>query len=149
MDDHIRVVEELFSAAKSEFKYLKHYYFHNCVYDHVWTSNSRRFSDSTKTWDLINKFGADTRLVFVGDAAMSPYEIVQPGGSIEYTNEEAGSVWMQRLTQHSKRAVWINPEPRRAWGYRQSSEILFELMDGRMEEVTLDGLTAAMRVLAK
>jgi uncharacterized protein len=87
--------------------------------------------------------------VFVGDAAMSPYEIVQPGGSIEYTNEEAGSLWMQRLTQHFKRAVWINPEPRRAWAYRQSSEILFELMDGRMEEMTLDGLTAAMRVLAK
>jgi uncharacterized protein len=149
MDDHIRVVEELFSAAKSEFKYLKHYYFHNCVYDHLWTSNNRRFSDRTKTWDLINKFGADTRLVFVGDAAMSPYEIVQPGGSIEYTNDEAGSVWMQRLTQHFKRAVWINPEPRRAWSYRQSSEILFELMDGRMEEMTLDGLTAAMRVLAK
>jgi uncharacterized protein len=149
MDDHIRVVEELFSAAKSEFKYLKHYYFHNCVYDHVWTSNNRRHSDRTKTWDLINKFGADTRLVFVGDAAMSPYEIVQPGGSIEYTNDEAGSVWMQRLTQHFKRAVWINPEPRRAWSYRQSSEILFELMDGRMEEMTLDGLTTAMRVLAK
>jgi uncharacterized protein len=149
MDDHIRVVEELFSAAKSEFKYLKHYYFHNCVYDYVWTGNSRRHSDRTKTWDLINKYGADTRLVLVGDAAMSPYEIIQPGGSIEYTNEEAGSVWMQRLTQHFKRAVWINPEPRRAWGYRQSSEILFELMDGRMEEMTLDGLTAAMRVLAK
>jgi uncharacterized protein len=149
MDDHIRVVEELFSAAKSEFKYLKHFYFHNCVYDHVWTSNNRRHSDRTKTWDLINKFGADTRLVFVGDAAMSPYEIVQPGGSIEYTNDEAGSVWMQRLTQHFKRAVWINPEPRRAWSYRQSSEILFELMDGRMEEMTLDGLTTAMRILAK
>jgi uncharacterized protein len=149
MDDHIRVVEELFSAAKSEFKYLKHYYFHNCVYDYVWTGNSRRHSDRTKTWDLINKYGADTRLVLVGDAAMSPYEIIQPGGSIEYTNDEAGSVWMQRLTQHFKRAVWINPEPRRAWGYRQSSEILFELMDGRMEEMTLDGLTAAMRVLAK
>jgi uncharacterized protein len=149
MDDHIRVVEELFSAAKSEFKYLKHYYFHNCVYDYVWTGNSRRHSDRTKTWDLINKYGADTRLVLVGDAAMSPYEIIQPGGSIEYTNDEAGSVWMQRLTQHFKRAVWINPEPRRVWGYRQSSEILFELMDGRMEEMTLDGLTAAMRVLAK
>ncbi len=149
MDDHIRVVEELFSAAKSEFKYLKHYYFHNCLYDFVWTNNVRRTSDRTKTWDLINKFGPDTRLVFVGDAAMSPYEIIQPGGSVEYMNDEAGSVWMERMTKHFKRAVWINPEPRRAWAYRQSTEILFELMDGRMEEMTLDGLSAAMRALAK
>lgn len=149
MDEHVRVVEELFSAAKSEFKYLKHYYFHNCVYDYVWTHNVRRFSDRTKVWDLINKYGPDTRLVFVGDAAMSPYEITQPGGSIEYTNEEAGSVWIERLTRHFKHAVWLNPEPRRAWSYRQSTEILFELMDGRMEEITLDGLTRAMRVLAK
>ncbi len=149
MDDHIRVVEELFSAAKGEFKYLKHYYFHNCVYDHVWSNNVRRFSDRTPTWDLINKYGADTRLVIVGDAAMSPYEIIQPGGSVEYSNDESGSAWMARITQHFKRAVWINPEPRRAWSYRQSTEILFELMDGRMEEMTLDGLTAAMRVLAK
>jgi hypothetical protein len=149
MDDHIRAVEELFSAAKSEFKYLKHYYFHNCIYDFVWTNNVRRYSDRTRTWDLINKYGPDTRLVVVGDAAMSPYEIVQPGGSVEYNNDEAGSVWMERLTRHFKRAVWINPEPRRAWSYRQSTEILFELMDGRMEEMSLDGLTSAMRLLAK
>jgi uncharacterized protein len=149
MDDHIRVVEELFSAAKSEFKYLKHYYFHNCVYDFLWTGNARRHSDRTPTWDVINKYGPDTRLVLVGDAAMSPYEIIQPGGSIEYMNDEAGSVWMQRLTDHFKRAVWINPEPRRAWAYRQSSEILFEAMDDRMVEMTLDGLTDAMRQLAK
>jgi uncharacterized protein len=149
MDDHIRVVEELFSAAKSEFKYLKHYYFHNCLYDYVWTNNIRRSSDRTKTWDLINKYGPDTRLVFVGDAAMSPYEIIQPGGSVEYMNDEAGNVWMERITRHFKRAVWINPEPRRAWSYRQSTEILFELMDRRMEEMSLDGLTRAMRVLAK
>jgi hypothetical protein len=147
MDEHIHRVEELFSAAKSEFKHLEFFYFHNCVYDHLWKNNRRRHAERTPTWDLIHKYNRDWKLVFVGDATMSPYEILQPGGSVEYMNEEAGSVWMDRLTQHFNHHVWINPEPQGVWAYRQSIELMQRLMHGRMHPLTVAGLEAAMRQL--
>ena len=120
MDEHIHRVEELFSACKSEFKHLEFYYFHNCVYDFVWKNNRRRFSEKFPTWDVIRKYNKDYKLVFVGDATMSPYEILQPGGSVEYNNEEAGAEWVKRLTNAFPKHAWINPEPQGVWQYRQS-----------------------------
>ncbi len=149
MDDHIKLCEELFSAAKTEFKHLEFYYFHNCLYDFVWKDNRRRHSERTRTWDLMHKYNHDYRLVFVGDATMSPYEILQPGGSIEYHNDEAGAIWMQRVLQVYSRAVWLNPEPEEIWPYRQSVKVLQEIMGNRMYPTTIDGLERAMRVLAK
>src|SRR5690348_15181821 len=132
MDDHIKLCEELFSAAKTEFKHLEYFYFHNCLYDHVWKDNRRRHAERTRTFDILHKYGHDYKLVFVGDATMSPYEILQPGGSIEYSNDEAGVVWMKRVLEVYPRAVWLNPEPEEIWGYRQSIGILKEIMGGRM-----------------
>ncbi|NDB12378.1 MAG: hypothetical protein EBX54_10765, partial [Betaproteobacteria bacterium] len=120
MDDHIKQTEELFSAARSEFKQLEFYYFHNCVYDFVWKNNRRRHSERLMTWDLIRKFNPDWRLIFVGDATMSPYEILQPGGSVEYNNDEPGAVWLQRLAERFPKFTWLNPEPEGVWEYRQS-----------------------------
>lgn len=149
MDDHIARTEELFSAARSEFKHLEFYYFHNCVYDHVWKNNRRRHAERIETWDLIRRFNSDYRLVFVGDATMSPYEILQPGGSVEYNNDEAGAVWMQRLMQRFTKTAWLNPEPESVWPYRQSVDIMRKLMDDRMYPVTLAGLERAMRELSR
>jgi uncharacterized protein with von Willebrand factor type A (vWA) domain len=149
MDDHIKLCEELFSAAKTEFKYLEYFYFHNCLYDHVWKDNRRRHAERTRTADILHKYGHDYKLVFVGDATMSPYEILQPGGSIEYSNEEAGAVWMKRMLEVYPRAVWLNPEPEEIWGYRQSIGILKEIMGGRMYPTTIQGLERAMRALVK
>jgi uncharacterized protein with von Willebrand factor type A (vWA) domain len=149
MDDHIKLCEELFSAAKTEFKHLEYFYFHNCLYDYVWKDNRRRHSERTRTFDILHKYGHDYKLVFVGDATMSPYEILQPGGSIEYSNDEAGSVWMKRMLEVYPRAVWLNPEPEEIWNYRQSIGILKEIMGGRMYPTTLSGLERAMRALVK
>ncbi len=149
MDEHVHRVEELFSAAKSEFKHLEFYYFHNCVYDFVWKNNRRRFSEKTPTWDLIRTYNRDYKLLFVGDATMSPYEILQPGGSVEYNNEEAGAEWLQRLTGAFPRFAWINPEPQGVWEYRQSIAIVQQLMNQRMFPLTLAGLEGAMRLLSK
>lgn len=149
MDEHVHRVEELFSAAKSEFKHLEFYYFHNCVYERVWKNNRRRRSETLSTWDLIHKYNPDYKLVFVGDATMSPYEILQPGGSVEHFNEEAGAVWLQRLAQHFTRHVWINPEPLGLWQYRQSIDLVQELLPGRMFPLSLEGLSGAMRQLSK
>jgi uncharacterized protein with von Willebrand factor type A (vWA) domain len=149
MDDHIKLCEELFSAAKTEFKHLEYFYFHNCLYDHVWKDNRRRHAERTRTLDIMHKYGHDYKLVFVGDATMSPYEILQPGGSIEYSNEEAGAVWMKRLLEVYPKAVWLNPEPEEIWGYRQSIGILKEIMGGRMYPTTIQGLERAMRALVK
>lgn len=149
MDDHIKRTEELFSAAKSEFKNLEFYYFHNCLYDHVWKNNRRRHAERTDTWDLLRKFNSDYRLIFVGDATMSPYEILQPGGSVEYNNEEAGAVWLRRMVEKFPKFVWLNPEPEGVWQYRQSISVIKELMAGQMFPVTLAGLEAAMRRLVK
>ena len=149
MDEHIHRVEEMFSAAKSEFKHLEFYYFHNCVYDFLWKNNRRRFAEKFATWDLIRKYNRDYKLVFVGDATMSPYEILQPGGSVEYNNEEPGAEWLQRLTSAFPRHVWINPEPQGVWQYRQSISIVSQLMNQRMFPLTLAGLEGAMRLLSK
>ena len=149
MDDHVKLCEELFSAAKTEFKHLEYFYFHNCLYDHVWKDNRRRHAERTRTFDIMHKYGHDYKLVFVGDATMSPYEILQPGGSIEYSNEEAGAVWMKRMLEVYPKAVWLNPEPEEIWGYRQSIGVLKEIMGGRMYPTTMEGLERAMRALVK
>ena len=149
MDEHIHRVEELFSAAKSEFKHLEFYYFHNCVYDFMWKNNRRRYAEKFATWDLIRKYNRDYKLVFVGDATMSPYEILQPGGSVEYNNEEPGAEWLQRLTHAFPKHAWINPEPQGVWQYRQSISIIGQLMNQRMFPLTLAGLEGAMRLLSK
>jgi uncharacterized protein with von Willebrand factor type A (vWA) domain len=147
MDDHIRICEELFSAARGEFKHLEYFYFHNCVYEGVWRDNRRRHTERMPTWDVIHTYAPDYKLVFVGDAAMSPYEIVYPGGSVEHWNEEAGQVWLQRLLQTYSRSIWFNPTPQNYWGYTESTRILQRLMAGRMYPLTLDGLDAGMREL--
>jgi len=149
MDEHIQRVEELFSAVKSEFKHLEFYYFHNCVYDFMWKNNRRRFAEKFPTWDIIRKYNKDYKLIFVGDATMSPYEILQPGGSVEYNNEEAGAEWIQRLTHAFPKFAWINPEPQGVWQYRQSISIVQQLMGGRMFPLTLKGLEDTMRMLSK
>lgn len=149
MDEHITRVEELFSAAKTEFKHLEFYYFHNCVYDFVWKNNRRRFAEKFPTWDIVRKYNKDYKLIFIGDATMSPYEILQPGGSVEYGNEEAGAEWLGRLTHAYPQFAWINPEPQGVWQYRQSISIVQQLMGGRMFPMTLKGLEEAMRLLSQ
>ncbi|NBQ89896.1 MAG: VWA domain-containing protein [Betaproteobacteria bacterium] len=149
MDEHIHRVEELFSAAKAEFKHLEFYYFHNCVYDFVWKNNKRRYAEKFPTWDIIRKYNKDYKLIFVGDATMSPYEILQPGGSVEYNNEEPGAEWLQRLTHAFPRYAWVNPEPAGVWQYRQSIAIVQQIMNHRMFPLTLQGLEGAMRLLSK
>ena len=149
MDPFIKLCEELFSAATSEFKNLEFFYFHNCPYEGVWKDNRRRFTERTPTWDVLHKFGHDYKLVFVGDASMSPYEISHPGGSVEHMNEEAGVAWMGRLTNTYPAAVWLNPVPQEHWGYSQSIRIILELMNDRMYPLTLAGLDEAMRELGR
>jgi uncharacterized protein with von Willebrand factor type A (vWA) domain len=149
MDDHIARVEELFSAARTEFRHLDVYYFHNCPYERLWQSNRRRQSESFDTWDILRKYNADWRLIIVGDATMSPYEILQPGGSVEHMNKEAGAVWLQRLLEAWPRAAWLNPEPTASWPYRQSIALLREIMHDRMYPVTVAGLEQAMHRLSK
>jgi uncharacterized protein with von Willebrand factor type A (vWA) domain len=149
MDDHIKQTEELFSAAKSEFKHLEFYYFHNCVYDFVWKNNRRRHAERFPTWDILRKYNADYRLIFVGDATMSPYEVLQPGGSVEYNNEEPGAVWLRRLVERFPKYAWLNPEPEGVWEYRQSIGVIRQIMHSRMYPVTLQGLERAMRELSK
>ena len=149
MEGHVRTCEELFSAAKSEFKNLEFFYFHNCIYEGVWKDNARRFMERTPTFDLLHKFGHDYKLVIVGDAAMSPYEISHLGGSIEHMNEEAGAVWIARLCETYPAAAWLNPTPEQHWGYSQSTLMLKGLMKDRMYPLTLAGLDDAMRGLGR
>ena len=149
MDDHIARVEELFSAAKTEFKNMEFFYFHNCLYETLWKNNRRRHAERFASWDVLRKYPPDTKLIFVGDATMSPYEIVQPGGSVEYHNEEAGAVWLQRFAQQFPKCVWLNPEPEALWQYRQSIAIIRQLMSERMYPITMDGLERAMQMLSK
>ena len=149
MDEHVGRVEELFSATKSEFKHLEFYYFHNCVYDFMWKHNRRRHAEKFATWDIIRKYNKDYKLILVGDATMSPYEIIQPGGSVEYHNEEPGAEWLQRLTHAFPHFAWINPEPPGVWPYRQSISIIQQLMSQRMYPLSLQGLEQAMRQLSK
>jgi uncharacterized protein with von Willebrand factor type A (vWA) domain len=149
MDDHIKLCEELFSAARTEFKHLEYYYFHNFIYERVWKDNRRRMQEKIATWDVMHKYGQDYKLVFVGDATMSPYEITYPGGSVEHTNPEAGAIWLQRMLEIYEHAVWLNPQPEAHWEYHESIEITKQLMGGRMYPLTIDGLDRAMRVLSK
>ena len=149
MDEHVARVEEMFSAAKAEFKHMEFYYFHNCVYDFMWKNNRRRFAEKFDTWDIIRKYNKDYKLIFIGDATMSPYEILQPGGSVEYNNEEAGDEWLQRLTHAFPKFAWINPEPLGVWQYRQSISVIQQLMSNRMYPLTLKGLEEAMRAMSK
>ncbi|MCB1940747.1 MAG: VWA domain-containing protein [Candidatus Accumulibacter sp.] len=149
MDDHVRACEELFSACHSEFKHLEYYYFHNCVYEFLWQDNRRRHSERIDTYDVLHKYGNDYKLILVGDAAMSPYEILQPWGSVEYNNAEAGATWLRRLTDTWPHAIWLNPESEHAWQYRQSTALIHNLMAGRMFPLTLDGLERGMRLLSK
>lgn len=149
MDPHIKLCEELFSAATAEFKNLEFFYFHNCPYEAVWKDNRRRFNERTPTWDLLHKYGHDYKLVFVGDASMSPYEITHPGGSIEHFNEEAGAVWLRRMATTYPAAVWLNPVPEQYWSYTGSIQLVRELMQERMYPLTLAGLDDAMRTLTR
>ncbi len=149
MDDHIRVCEELFSAARGEFKIMEYFYFHNCPYEFVWKDNARRHSERIPTWDVLHTYPSDYKLILVGDAAMSPYEIAYPGGSVEHWNEEPGAAWMTRLTQTFEHAVWLNPSPESHWDYTQSTQMIRQLMDDRMYPLTLEGLDSAMKELVR
>jgi uncharacterized protein with von Willebrand factor type A (vWA) domain len=147
MDDHIQMLEELFSAARSEFKHLEHYYFHNCPYEFVWKDNARRWTDRIPTWEVLHTYPADYKLIFVGDATMSPYEIVYQGGSVEHWNEEAGAQWVGRMLGVWRHAVWLNPVAERQWPRTQSIQMIRDLMEGRMFPMTLQGIDAAMQEL--
>lgn len=147
MDGHVKSCEELFSACNTEFKHLEYYYFHNCVYDYVWKDNVRRKQDKIPIWDVIHKYGADYKLIFVGDATMGPYEITYAGGSVEYWNEEPGAVWMQRLLKQFKNAIWLNPQPQQYWHYYQSIDVIKKLMEDKMFPLTLQGLNDAIKEL--
>jgi len=147
MDDHVRVCEEMFSAARSEFKHLEYFYFHNFVYESLWKDNRRRHGERIPTGEITHKYGADYKLIFVGDATMSPYEIVYPGGSVEHRNEEAGAVWIKRLLNTYPKAIWLNPEPRERWDFTPSIKLTRELMDDRMFPLTVSGLDEGIRAL--
>jgi uncharacterized protein with von Willebrand factor type A (vWA) domain len=149
MDPHIRVCEELFSAAKAEFKNMEFFYFHNCPYEGLWKDNRRRWTERTPTWDILHKYGHDYKLILVGDASMSPYEVIQPGGSVEHFNEEAGQVWLKRLTNTYPSAVWLNPAPENRWNLDQSNRLIRELMNDRMYPLTLGGIDSATRELSR
>jgi uncharacterized protein with von Willebrand factor type A (vWA) domain len=149
MDWHIKATEELFSAARSEFKHMEHFYFHNCLYEKVWKENRRRFDDTTPTWDVLHTYPHDYKVIFVGDASMSPYEIMAPGGSVEHFNEETGAAWIERVARTYPACVWLNPVTEKDWDYTQSIRIMRQLMGGRMYALTLEGLDKAMRELVR
>jgi uncharacterized protein with von Willebrand factor type A (vWA) domain len=149
MDDHIRICEQLFSAARTEFKHLEYFYFHNFLYERVWKDNHRRAAERIATWDVMHKYPHDYKVIFVGDATMSPYEIMYPGGSVEHTNGEPGALWMQRLLDVYKDAIWLNPQPEAVWDYHESIRITRQLLGERMFPLTLAGLDHGMRLLTK
>jgi uncharacterized protein with von Willebrand factor type A (vWA) domain len=149
MDSHIKLCEELFSAARTEFKNLEFYYFHNCLYESVWKDNHRRHTEKINTWDVLHKYGHDYKVIFVGDATMSPYEITYPGGSVEHWNEEAGAVWLDRVTQIYPSTVWLNPTAERHWDYTPSIGVMKQLVSDRMFPLTIEGLDKAMKELVR
>ena len=149
MDWHVKATEELFSAARSEFKHIEYFYFHNCLYERVWKENRRRLDDTTPTWDVLHTYPHDYKVIFVGDASMSPYEVMAPGGSIEHFNEETGAIWVERVARTYPACVWLNPVQEKDWDYTQSIRIMRQLMGGRMYPLTLEGLDNAMRDLAR
>lgn len=148
MDDHVARIETLFTAARSEFKHLEVFYFHNCPYEALWQSNRRRHSERFDTWDVLRKFNDDWRVILVGDATMSPYEILQPGGSVEHNNKEAGGQWLERIVHTWPKSIWLNPEPQASWPYRQSTAIINHIMQNRMYAMTMAGLERAMQALS-
>ena len=149
MDEHVKVCAELFSVVKSEFKHLEYFYFHNCPYEAMWKDNSRRWSEKRPTVEILRTYGSDYKAVFVGDASMSPYEIVQPGGSVEHFNEESGQVWLTRILEHFRRSIWINPVEEGRWNWTQSIQMIERLMGHRMYPLTLDGLDRGIRALSR
>lgn len=149
MDAHIKLCEELFSAAHTEFKHIEFFYFHNCIYEGVWKDNSRRGYGDIDTYQLLHKYGSDYKVIFVGDATMGPYEITYPGGSVEHWNEEPGSIWMQRILNHFEYCVWLNPQPKEYWHYHASIQIMQEIMQNKMYSLTLEGITEAIKALLK
>lgn len=149
MDAHIHTCEKLFSAARNEFRQLEFFYFHNCLYDHVWKDNLRRASSRLSTWDLLHTYGRDYRVIFVGDASMAPYELTSPGGSVEYMNDEAGVVWLQRMRQHFTKTAWLNPEDERYWHYTQTIGVVKQLFEQHMFPMTLKGIEDMTRYLAR
>ncbi|KRP19837.1 MAG: VWA domain-containing protein [Porticoccaceae bacterium] len=149
MDSYVRLCEELFSAAKTEFKHLEYFYFHNCLYDYVWKDNYRRRDEQISTYDLLHKYSSDYKVIFVGDASMAPYEINSPGGSVEYHNEEPGNVWMHRMSQTFDKLIWLNPVQEKYWDYTPSILMLRDLVEGKMFPLTLGGLEKGMRLLSK
>lgn len=149
MDEHIRECEELFSAARSEFKHMESFYFHNCLYESVWKKNVRRMNERTPTWDLLHKYGKDYKVIFVGDAMMAPYEVSHAGGSVEHWNEEPGGVWLERITNHFDKVAWLNPTPESYWGEGGSLGMIRTIFEQRMYPMTLSGLENAMRELSK
>jgi len=149
MDWHIQQVEELFSAARNEFKVMEYFYFHNCLYEGVWKDNKRRWTDQTPTWDVLHKYGSDYKVIFVGDASMSPYEITQPGGSVEHMNAEAGAIWLKRVTDIYNHCVWLNPVSENNWNYTHSIQMIRQIFSERMFPLTIAGLENAMRELVR
>lgn len=149
MDPHVKVCEELFSAARTEFKHMETFYFHNCLYESVWKKNIRRTNEQTMTWDLLNKYGSDYKVIFIGDAMMAPYEVTHTGGSVEHWNDEAGAVWLQRLKDKFDKVVWINPAPESHWGNGGSLGIIKQIFEDEMYPLTLEGLEKAMKQLSK
>lgn len=149
MDDHVRVCEQLFSATRTEFKHLEYFYFHNFLYERVWKDNRRRVTEKMATWDVLHTYPHDYKVIFVGDATMSPYEITYPGGSVEHSNEEPGALWLQRALSVYSQAIWLNPQPEAVWNYHESIAITRELMGGRMFPLTLEGLERGMRLLSR
>lgn len=149
MDPHVKVCEELFSAARVEFKHMEYFYFHNFIYESVWKDNLRRSNETTRLYDILHKYTSDYKVIFVGDASMAPYEITQAGGSIEHWNEEPGAVWMQRITEHFEKVVWINPLPQHYWGEGGSLGITKQLLEDRMHPMSVEGLEAAMKYLSR
>jgi uncharacterized protein len=148
MDDYVKLSEELFSAVRAEFKHLEYYYFHNCPYERLWKHNRRRHEEVVSTWQVLRTYGPDYKLIFVGDAAMSPYEITMSGGSVEHWNEEAGAAWLQRLTSHYRRSAWLNPTPQRSWGHVRSIQMVRDAMAGCMYPLTVNGIDEMARELS-
>ena len=149
MDPHVRVCEELFSAARTEFKHMETFYFHNCLYEQVWKNNIRRMNERSDTWEIIRKYGPDYKVIFVGDAMMAPYEVTHVGGSVEHWNEEPGAVWMQRMADHYDKLVWLNPAPESYWGQGGSLGAIRDIVKQHMYPLTLEGLEKAMKELSK
>jgi uncharacterized protein with von Willebrand factor type A (vWA) domain len=149
MDEHVRISAELFSAARTEFKHLEYFYFHNCPYERVWKNNRRRHDEQMSTWQVLRTYGPDYKLIFVGDAAMSPYEVDMPGGSVEHWNEESGRVWIERLTGHYRRSAWLNPTPPRGWGHVRTTNVIRALLEGRMYPLTVGGIDEMTRELSR